>query len=376
MNRDDIVILLEKTFGGKVTSTKEVWEFVKDIKEVKNKEAIEIFREIGKEVGRGKYIIGAPVDSIEPLHAKRKLTEPESNPVVVEYKPTPSREFTRITSSDLSYNPIQVPEKEDGYTPFGAHDTVLKVLRSGEFAPIYIVGDSGYGKTLTVEQTCERTNRPLALVNITNETSEDDLIGGLRIVDGDTVFEYGPVIRAYREGAVLLLDEIDQGTSQILCLQTIMQRKPYFIKKTGEVVRPHPNFMVIATGNTKGLGDDIEGQFAGAQILNEAFLERFPITLTQEAPSEAVEKKILGHHCGDSEFVGALVRWANLTRQARAKGTIPREIQTRRLVHIARNLKALGDKKEAIMMALGRFDQTTQDALIMLFNKIDGSVVL
>lgn len=285
-----------------------------------------------------------------------------------------SREFSRIRSSDLLYHPIEVPSADPSFIPFGAFDVVRALLSKNVFAPAYIVGDSGYGKTVMVEQACAKVGRPLAIVQVTNETTEDDLIGGLRIIDGDSVFEYGPVIRAYREGAVLLLDEIDQGTTSLMCLQNILQRKPYQIKKTGETIHPHPDFTVIATGNTKGLGDDVEGRFIGAQLLNEAMLERFTATMEQFAPTPATERKILSHHIDDEAFIDCLVQWANITREARKSGSTRREIQTRRLVHIATNYSALQDKKLSIELALGRFGQDDAKALMMLYTKIDPTV--
>lgn len=331
-------------------------------------------RKYGTKEGRGQYLIDpalltANADvkvSPAPKAPKPAPVEADEAPLV-ENIPSIVTAKSRMRSTDLNYDAITVPKKDPSYVPFGVASILKKIISSGHFAPIYIQGDSGYGKTMATEQVCATLKRPLAIVNITNETSEDDLIGGLRIVSGDTVFEYGPVIRAYRDGAVLLLDELDQGTSQIMCLQTILQKKPYFIKKTGETIHPHPDFMVVATGNTKGIGDDFDGRFVGAQQLNDAFLERFSVTFVHTAPSSAIETKILVNQGVEKEVAEILVKWANITREAAKNGVIDREIQTRRLGHIVTNYKVFGDMETSIKLALNRFPEVVADSMLRMY---------
>jgi len=281
---------------------------------------------------------------------------------------------TKIRSNEIAYEPIVVPERDPNYVPFGCFADTKQLIKSGVFAPAMIFGHSGYGKTTLVEQACAQLGRKLVVCQITEETCEDDLIGGMRLVNGSTVFEYGPIARAYQEGAVVLLDEVDQGTTKLMCLQNALQAKPLFLKKTGETIYAAAGFMVIATGNTKGIGDDIDGRYVGAKIMNEAFLERFSDTMTQGAPRDNIETKILSKVIDDAEFVSNLVRWANLTREACSVGQIDREIQTRRLLHIAKNYEIYGDKKRAVEKAVNRFEETVRDALLNLYTKVDASV--
>jgi hypothetical protein len=280
----------------------------------------------------------------------------------------------RTHSAEIQYEEIVVPEVDPNYVPFGCFADVKQILSSGVFAPAFLFGHSGYGKTTLTEQACAKLKKKLIVVQITEETTEDDLIGGMRLVNGNTVFEYGPVVRAYQEGCPILLDEVDQGTSKIMCLQNALQAKPLFLKKTGETIYPQAGFMVIATGNTRGIGDDADGRYVGAKILNEAFLERFADTMTQEAPTPAIETKILSKVIEDSEFVDNLVKWANLTRGACASGAIDREVQTRRLLHVAKLYEVYGDRLKAVTKAVNRFDEETRDAMIDLYTKVDMGV--
>ena len=264
-----------------------------------------------------------------------------------------------------------IPEKDDSYVQFGNYASVRKVVASNKFYPIFITGLSGNGKTLSVEQACAAAGRELIRVNITIETDEDDLIGGFRLVNGDTVWHNGPVIEALERGAVLLLDEIDLASSKILCLQSILEGKGVFLKKIGRYVKPAHGFNVIATANTKGKGSD-DGRFVGANILNEAFLERFPITFEQDYPSAVTETKILINNGCDQEFSDMLVKWAGIIRKTFFDGGVDEVITTRRLVHIVRAHEILGgDRMNAIKVCVNRFDDDTKQSFIDLYTKVD-----
>jgi hypothetical protein len=264
-----------------------------------------------------------------------------------------------------------IPEKDDSYVQFGNFQSVRKVIQSRQFYPIFITGLSGNGKTMSVEQACASAGRELIRVNITIETDEDDLIGGFRLVNGDTVWHNGPVIEALERGAVLLLDEIDLASSKILCLQSILEGKGIFLKKIGRYVKPAHGFNVIATANTKGKGSD-DGRFVGANILNEAFLERFPITFEQDYPSATTEQKILINNQCEEEFAEMLVKWAGIIRKTFFDGGVDEVITTRRLVHIVRAYQILGgDRMNAIKVCVNRFDDDTKQSFIDLYTKID-----
>ena len=271
-----------------------------------------------------------------------------------------------------------VPSKDDTYVPFGNFTDVKKIIKSGIFYPTFITGLSGNGKTFSVEQACADLNRELIRVNITIETDEDDLIGGFRLVDGNTVWHNGPVVEALERGAVLLLDEVDLASNKILCLQSILEGKGIFLKKTGRYVQPAAGFNVIATANTKGKGSD-DGRFIGTNVLNEAFLERFALTFEQEYPTPAIESKILvrvaasvGKH--DEEFCTNLANWADIIRKTFKDGGIDEVISTRRLVHIIRAYAIWSDRMKAIKVCVNRFDEETKQSFIELYDKIDADV--
>jgi hypothetical protein len=263
-----------------------------------------------------------------------------------------------------------IPQKDDSFVRFGNFADIKKVIQSGVFYPTFITGLSGNGKTFSVEQACAQLGRELIRVNITIETDEDDLIGGFRLVDGNTVWHNGPVIEALERGAVLLLDEIDLASNKILCLQSILEGKGVFLKKVGRWVSPASGFNVIATANTKGKGSD-DGRFIGTNVLNEAFLERFPVTFEQEYPTAAIETKILSKLCSDETFCKRLADWADIIRKTFYDGGIEEIISTRRLVHIVKAFNIFGDKAKAISVCVNRFDDETKQAFLELYDKVD-----
>ena len=263
-----------------------------------------------------------------------------------------------------------IPQKDDSFVKFGNFTDIKKIIESRVFYPTFITGLSGNGKTFSVEQACAQLGRELIRVNITIETDEDDLIGGFRLVDGATVWHDGPVIQALQRGAVLLLDEIDLASNKILCLQSILEGKGVFLKKIGRRVDPASGFNVIATANTKGKGSD-DGRFIGTNVLNEAFLERFPVTFEQEYPTASTETKILYKLCGDENFCKRLADWADIIRKTFYDGGIEEIISTRRLVHIVRAYDIFGDKAKAIQVCVNRFDDETKQAFLELYDKVD-----
>ena len=263
-----------------------------------------------------------------------------------------------------------VPTKDPTFVPFGNFNAVKKIIKSGVFYPTYIQGLSGNGKTFGVEQACAQLNRELIRVNITIETDEDDLIGGFRLQNGSTVWHNGPIIEALERGCVLLLDEVDLASNKILCLQSILEGKGVFLKKIGRYVKPANGFNVIATANTKGKGSD-DGRFMGTNVLNEAFLERFAITLEQDYPSPVTETKILKAICSDASFCSRLADWAQIIRKTFADGGVDEVISTRRVVHIVKAFAIFGSKEDAIQYSINRFDDETKQAFLELYDKID-----
>ena len=268
-----------------------------------------------------------------------------------------------------------IPAKDDTFVQFGNFADIKKIIKSNLFYPAFITGLSGNGKTFCVEQACAQLKRELIRVNITIETDEDDLIGGFRLVDGETVWHNGPVIEALQRGAVLLLDEIDLASNKILCLQSILEGKGLFLKKTGQYITPKKGFQIIATANTKGKGSD-DGRFIGTNVLNEAFLERFPVTFEQSYPTPATEQKILEGIAldlgiEDRAFCKHLVDWADIIRKTFYDGGIEDIISTRRLVHIINAFSIFNNKEKAISVCINRFDDETKASFIELYDKVD-----
>ena len=298
----------------------------------------------------------------------------DDRPIVKEPE---SVEMTKGMTTTVS----NIPDKDPLFVPFGNFPDVETIFRSEMFYPIYVTGLSGNGKTFMIEQAAAKANRELFRINITIETDEDDLLGGFRLVNGETVWFDGPVVEAMRKGAVLLLDEVDLASTKIMCLQPILEGKGVFLKKINEFVDCASGFNIVATANTKGKGDET-GNFIGAGVMNEAFLERFPITVEQEYPTNAVEKKILGKvfdklNLSDNEFIDKLVSWADIIRKTYMEGAIDELITTRRLVHISNAYAIFNmDRMKAITMCVNRFDDETKTAMTDLYTKVDAEAVV
>ena len=272
-----------------------------------------------------------------------------------------------------------VPAPFEGFVPWGNYSNLKKIVKSGMFYPVFITGLSGNGKTLMVEQLHAELGKELIRLNITIETDEDDLLGGFRLVNGETKFVPGPVIEAMERGCTLLLDECDLGSNKLMALQPVLEGKGVFLKKVNKWVTPKDGFNVIATANTKGKGSE-DGRFIGTNILNEAFLERFPITVEQEYPPLTTERKILSKvfddlGLDDSEFVKKLVDWADIIRKTFYDGGVDEIISTRRLVHIAKAYSIFNDKLEAIELCINRFDEDTKASFRDLYTKVDADVI-
>ena len=272
-----------------------------------------------------------------------------------------------------------VPTKDDVFVPWGYFKDIKSIVSSKQFYPIFVTGLSGNGKTMNVEQACAQTKRECIRVNITIETDEDDLLGGYRLQDGQTVWQNGPVIEAMERGALLLLDEIDLASNKIMCLQPILEGNGVFLKKINKFIKPANGFNVIATANTKGQGSD-DGKFIGTNILNEAFLERFPITVEQSYPTNKIETKILNNvmtekglnKVSDVDFAANLVTWADIIRKTYYEGGVDEIISTRRLVHIVEAFSIFKDKMKAIELCTNRFELDTKTSFLDLYTKVDG----
>ena len=278
------------------------------------------------------------------------------------------------------HNPTEnlVPSKDPLYVPFGHFNDIYSIIKSGMYYPAFITGLSGNGKTFMVEQACAKAKREFFRVNITVETDEDDLLGHYALIDGNTVWQDGPVVKAMERGAILLLDEIDLASSKIMCLQPVLEGKGVFLKKVNWFVSPSKGFNVLATANTKGKGSE-DGRFIGTNILNEAFLERFAVTFEQPYATAATEKKIVVNSMKkygevDDEFASNLVTWAEVIRKTFYDGGVDEVISTRRLDHIVKALAIFGDKMKAIELCVARFDEDTKTSFLDLYTKIDAGV--
>jgi hypothetical protein len=286
---------------------------------------------------------------------------------------------TALSMQSIVNQERSMAKVDSTFVPWGSYSDLVKIIKSEMFYPTYISGLSGNGKTFMVEQAAAKLNREFIRVQINPETDEDDLLGGFRLINGETVFSKGPVLKAMENGAILLLDEIDRATNKIMCLQGILEGKPVVVKKTGETISPATGFNVIATANTKGKGSE-DGRFTAATIIDDAFLERFTVAIDQKFPSVSIEKKIVGKHMDkfgktDEEFADKLVTWADIIRKTFYDDGVDEVISTRRLCHIVQTYSIFGDKMKSIDLCIARFDDDTKAAFLDLYTKVDDGVI-
>ena len=318
----------------------------------------------------GKSLFKLPVDGEDvSVPSKTISVKSEGKVESVEDKKSEAAYVVSSLVGDI------VPKKDPIFVPFGNYTDLKSIIKSNRFYPIFITGLSGNGKTMGVIQSCAEAKKELIRVNITIETDEDDLLGGYRLKDGQTVWQNGPVIEAMERGALLLLDEVDLASNKIMCLQPILEGSGVFVKKINKFVKPAQGFNVIATANTKGQGSD-DGKFIGTNVLNEAFLERFPVTFEQKYPSVAIEKKILTNTLkaagkSDKGFIEKLTTWADVIRKTFFDGGVDEIISTRRLVHITQAYAIFQNKVKAIQMCTNRFDEDTKNSFVELYTKVD-----
>jgi MoxR-like ATPase len=343
-----------------------------------------IMKDDARRIGRGLYNVPELTGGTAPRHTPAPATVPVAVEAVAVAAPAiKTVDSAPTVSGDAMYAAMQgtqklIPNKIGTYVPYGHFKTFETIIKTGVFYPVFITGLSGNGKTTLVEQVCAKLKREYFRVNITRQTEEDDLLGGFRLIDGNTVWQDGPVVAAMKRGAVLLVDEIDLGGPNVMCLQSILEGKGVFLKKINQFVSPAAGFNVVATANTKGKGSE-DGRFAGTNILNEAFLDRFEATLEQDYPSRAVEKKIIIKNMDvygrrDDEFADCLTKWAEIIRKTFHEGGVDEIISTRRLKGICQSFAIFGDKMKSIGLAISRFDDDTKESFLNLYTKVDGDI--
>lgn len=379
--REEFLALATQHFGSEAFKNADMIKFAESLDGFTKSDWNWVF-DAKNRVGPARYVLPQTASSQKARKAPApRAAAPSASPQMIITLPRPEpRQETRFDPNAISeFAYASVPDRDPHFVTFGDYKTIDTVVRSGQFFPVFISGLSGNGKTFMVEQACARAKRPMIRIQMSRETDEDDLIGGFRLISGETKFMKGPVLRAMELGALLLVDEADRADpGRIMCLQGILEGKPYYVKKTGEIISGRPGFNIIVTANTKGRGSD-DGRYVAASVLDDAWLERFPVTIEQSYPSAAVETKILESYISvdrlpdqkDMEFVKDLVMWSDVIRRTYTEGAIEELVSTRRLVHIVRTYLLFDrNEKRAIEMCVNRFDVETRNTFLELFSKI------
>ena len=369
---ENFIVEATNQFGSEAVIT--IDQAKKVLKDIKRSIGIGHLKQSGMVTGMGEF---AQV-KIKPVGISKKdiVKEVQVNiPAPVVQVPQENMSVNLVMSSNIEN---LVPSKFEGFVPWGHTATIKKIVQSGLYYPLFVTGLSGNGKTLMIEQIHAEMKKELIRVNVTIETDEDDLLGGFRLINGETKFVPGPVIEAMNRGCTLLLDEIDLGSNKLMCLQPVLEGKGVYLKKVNQWITPKKGFNVMSTANTKGQGSD-DGMFIGTNVLNEAFLERFAITLEQPYASIAIEKKIIvgamkKYGKVDEKFADNLITWADVIRKTFADGGIDSVISTRRLDHIVKAFAIFGDKAKSIELCCARFDSDTKESFLDLYSKIDAGI--
>lgn len=370
-----------QAMGDTVHKSKVIFDVARE-NGLKNKEIHEIFITEDAKVAHGKYDISLSAHFNQVLNSRPMDLSTVENPCreIPMDAPAVSKPPARVTVSNVQktiedLEEIYVPKVDYTYVPWGEFNTIKSIIASRQFFPVYISGMSGNGKTLMVEQACAKLKREYVRIQITPETDESDLIGSFRLVNGETVFYKGPVVKAAEAGAILLIDECDRGSNKILALQGILEGKPILIKKIGQVITPALGFNIIATANTKGRGSE-DGRYSAATIIDDAFIERFVATIEQEYPNDRIEREILINHmkfygAKDEDFADKLVAWSQIIRRTYESDGVDEVVSTRRLCHIVKAFSIFKDRAKSIAMCIARFDEDTRSAFNDLYSKID-----
>ena len=393
---------IQKVFGDKSFTVVEGRKALKNAGHPESKwDSIYLVLRKACNVGRGIYSISAlnssgvvvstPTNSEQTKQAvKRDMDIISSTDEVAQKWETKAKEakasfqkpktITKVAESKPQVTLSLIPKKDPTYVTWGHFKDIKSILESKIFYPIFVTGLSGNGKTSMIREVCAKLKRDMIRVNITAETDEDDLLGGFRLIDGETVWQDGPLVVAMKQGAIALIDEVDLASHKIMCLQPIMEGQPIYLKKINEVVYPQPGFNIVATANTKGKGSE-DGRFMGTNILNEAFLDRFSATFYQEYPSPSQEAKILKkqfamHEIQEDTFVDNLVKWADVIRRSFKEGAVDEIITTRRLIDITKTFSIFKDKMKSVVLCLERFDDETRESFVDFYTKVDAGVSL
>ena len=375
---------IEKVYGEKSFTVLQGKEALKNCGHPESKwDSIYLVLRKACNAGRGIYSIAHLDSATQPDSVvSNDVTKEEKQKILKSDMAIINEEKTFNVQKSVSTTPSPVfsliPKKDPQYVAWGHFKDIKSILESKIFYPIFVTGLSGNGKTSMVREVCAKLKRDMIRVNITVETDEDDLLGGFRLIDGETVWQDGPLVVAMKQGAVALIDEVDLASHKIMCLQPIMEGQPIYLKKINQVIYPQPGFNIVATANTKGKGSD-DGRFMGTNILNEAFLDRFSATFYQEYPSPSQEAKILKkqfamHEIKEDDFVSNLVKWADVIRRSFKEGAVDDIVTTRRLIDITKTFSIFKDKMKSVVLCLERFDDETRDSFTDFYTKVDAGV--
>jgi cobaltochelatase CobS len=268
------------------------------------------------------------------------------------------------------------------------HDTTMAILAGfAHNRRVMVQGFHGTGKSTHIEQVAARLHWPLVRVNLDSHVSRIDLVGKDAIVlkDGKQVTEFreGMLPWAIQRPIALVFDEYDAGRPDVMfVIQRVLEAAGKLtLLDQNRVIRPNPYFRLFATTNTIGLGDTT-GLYHGTQQINQGQMDRWSIVTTlnylaHDVEAEIVLSKTPGYAktAEGRRTIAAMVRVADMTRNAFMNGDISTVMSPRTVITWAQNAEIFGgDIALAFRMTfLNKCDELERPTVAEFYQRAFGS---
>jgi cobaltochelatase CobS len=290
---------------------------------------------------------------------------------------------TKMKVPAFSRKNEHVPERDEAYR--FDRETTLALLAGFAFnRRVMVQGYHGTGKSTHIEQVANRLNWPCIRVNLDSHISRIDLIGKDAIVlkDGKQVTEFreGLLPWALQHPVALVFDEYDAGRPDVMfVIQRVLESSGRLtLLDQNKVITPHSAFRLFSTTNTIGLGDTT-GLYHGTQQINQGQMDRWNIVTTlnylaHDAEEEIVLAKAPGYNNAEGKkTISAMVRLADMTRNAFVNGDLSTVMSPRTVITWAQNAEIFGDIGFAFRLSfLNKCDELERASVAEFYQRCFG----